>query len=488
MIKRLIVLTVVLIVLSVGSAFAAQMGGMVSGDNNPALPANLRTFIDPGGLGDALVYPYYNVRENKVTYFNIVNTDTFVDPVTKQGRGVIVKLRFREAATIKGSGASTVTPKTGCQANVNGPAAGANCAAGPKYAPNQQVDCGSNEVLDFNICLSHGDVYTGAIMTDTATGAAKFVPLDTDTLTNPIVPVTGVVFKYGADNPIKTITADNTREGYFEVLSFGVWVDMVSTDNGVTFHDNPDCTGFGTLPGSFGNPDAPNRLAGIAFINDEDVNATYAYYATAIANCRSTTFGVTLANDAYTLADCQDSAVTTDLDNVDWPLTKVNMGQFYITESSIGASTAFVITFPTRKLNDTLDDGWLFSNPVVIFEVWDDKENKITSTSDFSPQTIIKNSLPHEVNVLNISHGAMFVSDVAASITTGTFTYGWIAIDMTGGDVAGDCISDTEYYGAGAINLGLPAIGLVFQNVKGDAVTWALPMAYATNINGTTSP
>ncbi|TAN37648.1 MAG: hypothetical protein EPN25_15120 [Nitrospirae bacterium] len=452
MIKRLLVLTVVMIALSFGSVFAAQIDGLAT-LTGPALPAGLNVFINPSHLGDALVYPYYNVRDNKVTYFNIVNTDT--------ANGVIVKLRFREAATIE-----TTSATTGC----------ATAVANFYGAAGTMIDCGSNEVLDFNVCLSAGDVYTGAIVTDTATGAGKFLELDSDTLTDPSVPASGVVFRFGAANPVKNITADNTREGYIEVLAFGMHSDALSTCNTTT------------------GVDAPNRLGGMAFINDEDTAATYAYAATAIANCRSTVFAPSLANDTFVLDNCQNAAGVDDatlasahVDQVDYPLTKVNIGGVYALDPVVSKGrTAMVITFPTKKLNDVLHDGRLFSNPTVIFEVWDDKENTITPTGDFSPQVVTTNTLPHEVNVLNIKNPAMFTSDVSGTIDTTTFNYGWLAIDLAGGAsvaTVGDGISDT-YYGATTVNtLGLPGIGLVFQDAATEAISWSLPMAYATAVS-----
>ncbi len=82
--------------------------------------ASTQTYINPGGLGDSLLYGYYNVRGN-LNLFNIVNTSA-VD-------GAKVRIVFRNAKN-------------------------------------------SRECLDFSICLSKGDVYT-AFLIDNGTTAAS---------------------------------------------------------------------------------------------------------------------------------------------------------------------------------------------------------------------------------------------------------------------------------------------------------------------------
>lgn len=431
--KVILILTAVLMALSFGIANAGQLNGMVSGQvvnaggiGAPVLPANLFTFVNPGGTGDALIYPYYNVRDNKVVYFNIVNTDTV--------NGVAVKLRFREAATITDA----------CDS----------------------VDAGSIEVLDFHVCLSAGDVYTGAIVTDSATGAGKFVSLDTDTLTDPTVPSAGVVFRSGSANPVDGITADNTREGYFEVLSYGVWDETQTT-----------CT-TADLTGA----DAPNAIMGFAFIHDEDTNATYAYNATAIADCRFEMFDMSLTNEYFNLTNCQDTAGANTVDTVDYAMTKKNLLSSYVVYDDIDARTAVLITFPTKMLNQCIEVDTLFDDPTVQYSVWDDQENTITPQGDFSPTVTVTNQLPHEVNVLNIKKAAMFTSDVSGIVDTSTFEYGWIGIDLAIETIA-DGVSDETVLADPVVTFGLPAIGLVFTDASGEAISWALPTAYDTLID-----
>ena len=73
--------------------------------------------VNPDGLGEVLIYPYYTVRNNQTTVFSVVNTTT---------ASKAVKVRFLEAKN-------------------------------------------SQEVLDFNLYLSRRDVWVAAIV-QTAAG------------------------------------------------------------------------------------------------------------------------------------------------------------------------------------------------------------------------------------------------------------------------------------------------------------------------------
>ena len=81
----LMVFAAMLLIAGAGIASANQVDGMASG-TGPALPAGLTVSVNPGGLGDGLIYGYYNTRE-ALTFFRVVNTST-TDAVSKR--------RFRE--------------------------------------------------------------------------------------------------------------------------------------------------------------------------------------------------------------------------------------------------------------------------------------------------------------------------------------------------------------------------------------------------------
>src|SRR4030067_1419351 len=91
--------------------------------------------INPDGLGQVLIYPYYTVRAGNDTYLSVVNTTASTKAV---------KVRFLEGKN-------------------------------------------SREVLDFNLYLSPYDVWTGAIVV--TTNGAKLVTAD-KSCTTPAIPST----------------------------------------------------------------------------------------------------------------------------------------------------------------------------------------------------------------------------------------------------------------------------------------------------------
>lgn len=137
--------------------------------------------LNPDGLGEALVYPYYTVRGGQTSLITVVNT-------TNQGKAV--KVRFREARN-------------------------------------------SNDVLDFNLYLSPYDVWTGQV--SQKDGGAYLMTSDTS-CTNPAKGGWDAVnaannvygkgfFPYDYDSVDSSSTSqgsDRTQEGYVEVIEMAV--------------------------------------------------------------------------------------------------------------------------------------------------------------------------------------------------------------------------------------------------------------------------
>jgi hypothetical protein len=126
--------------------------------------------LNPDGLGQVLVYPYYTVNNNLSTLISVVNT-------TNKVKGV--KVRFLEGKD-------------------------------------------SQEVLDFNLYLSPFDVWTGAVFTLSNTGGATLITAD-KSCTVPPIPAAGVPFR---NTQYAQITPDNggtslsrTREGHLEMIT-----------------------------------------------------------------------------------------------------------------------------------------------------------------------------------------------------------------------------------------------------------------------------
>jgi hypothetical protein len=150
--------------------------------------------VNNDGMGEALIYPYYTVRNNQVTFMSVVNTSA---------QAKVVKVRVLE---------------------------GKNSA----------------EVLDFNLWLSMHDVWTAAIFA-TANGAA--IATADFSCTNPDLrargatgePFRNAAFVSAGDLPALQ-TLDRTREGYIELIEMAAVVRNSDTEDDVT-HDagKPTC-------------------------------------------------------------------------------------------------------------------------------------------------------------------------------------------------------------------------------------------------------
>jgi hypothetical protein len=159
------------------------MAGMVSVSN--------AVNLNPDGLGQVLLYPYYSARGGNDTYISVVNT-------TDNAKAV--KIRFIEALN-------------------------------------------SREVLDFNIYMSEFDVWVAAI-TEAENGGGKLVITD-ETCTVPYfkgglggatvegdrAEVLFRDFQYTGQNADTGPTGiDRTASGYIEIIEMGTVVGSVADD------------------------------------------------------------------------------------------------------------------------------------------------------------------------------------------------------------------------------------------------------------------
>src|SRR3990167_4729168 len=129
--------------------------------------------VNPDGLGQVLLYPYYTVQNNFVTAIHVVNT-------TDQAKAV--KVRFLEGKN-------------------------------------------SKEVLDFNLYLSPHDVWTGTVVPDAANGA-KLTSTDTSCIAPGQISAGGEAFR-NFEFATDPGSADPNRraEGYVELIEMGVLTD-----------------------------------------------------------------------------------------------------------------------------------------------------------------------------------------------------------------------------------------------------------------------
>jgi hypothetical protein len=160
---------------SLTTAVVAGLAG-VAGLANVSNAVN----INPDGLGQVLIYPYYTVEGGNSTLMSVINT-------TDEVKGV--KVRFVESLN-------------------------------------------SREVLDFNLYLSEFDVWTGAVISTADDAPARLVTNDRS-CTVPAIPAGGVDFRnyeytrpgFNDDGPNGL---ERTREGHMEIIEMGVVDELVS--------------------------------------------------------------------------------------------------------------------------------------------------------------------------------------------------------------------------------------------------------------------
>jgi len=423
--KGILGLFAVLLCIAVaGVAQAYQIDSLASGTEPFAPPTQV--FVNPGGLGDVLLYGYYNVRDNRVNYFTVTNTDATM--------GARVRIRFREAGNISG-------------------------------------DCnGSYEVLDFDICLSPGDMWGGWVYKDSS-GTARLESWDTDTYVITSDGSAGVIFptQYPDGVQFKTVlgnTADQTLEGYFEIIAEEQLAEVAdgSGNCGPDLLDN--------------NTDVDNVLMGHNYMIDDDNSATYAYAATALGDFAFADISGLIGSDRPNLKDDSEDGTIVP---VNYALTKNRVATIYDVEP--GAKTAGIVTFPTKWATHTCStaDDDIFDDMRVLITVWDDAENSPASVCEFSPcPGGTDNELPYEVNVINLNGGNLFTTDVEVSLSS-PYDFGWINIDFT--QTATTPASPTHQTSYGSyISNGLPAIGYVVHDFDDGASTGMLPLQYSTDV------
>jgi len=156
---------------------AAALGGLASIPASAQVPqAGDDLFFNPAGVGHILIVPYFTTQAGNSTKINIYNTDTI--------NGKALKVRFRGASN-------------------------------------------SDDVYDFQVFLSPGDVWTASI--DQNTSGLSTLTTSDKSCTVPSS-VSGA-FITGRLNPNLTgdALANETREGYVEILNMGDVSSVVST-------------------------------------------------------------------------------------------------------------------------------------------------------------------------------------------------------------------------------------------------------------------
>jgi len=325
------------------AAIAAALGAAIS-------PAEA-VLLNPRGTGQVLIYSYYTVNHQQ-TLVSVINTTA---------RGKALKVRFREAYD-------------------------------------------GRDVANFNLYLGPYDSWVGAVY-DTSgdsTGAAAIATNDNSCTVPafPLAPVPGTLHALtfgnvnysqgaygmatGTDNGPTNLA--RTREGFFEMIEMGEVVDQAirghNTLEAITpvGGNPPDCAQvrnawkndgyWNAYPTTDLLPPA-GGLYGSAGIVDVALGTLYAYNATAIDGfsdvVQNTRVGDAKPNLSTAITDSSHDIATAyvpignpmikadypaaarAIDAVSGVLTAGMLANEYVTDPRVGASSEWVITFPTKQ-------------------------------------------------------------------------------------------------------------------------------------------
>ncbi len=300
------------------------MAGMVSVSN--------AVNVNPDGLGQVLLYPFYTAREGNDTLISIVNT---------ADEAKAVKIRFIEALN-------------------------------------------SREVLDFNIYMSAFDVWAGSI-TATDDGGAKIMTVD-ETCTVPNLEggeQEFLDFGYTLEDDGGPMGIERTASGYVEVFEMGTLidddlgsataathVDGVPADCGQLISQwDGDGSGEWLADRTLDMAPPTGSLFGSGFIVNSEAGTMLSYNAVALDNW-SDAIEHTEPEDLFpNLAQGSSESSTiflsrtgaeSDVDEQDWgdsviavgaALTKYQVMNEYVIDGDANARSEWVLTFPTKRFH-----------------------------------------------------------------------------------------------------------------------------------------
>lgn len=427
--------------------------------------------LNPDGLGQVLIYPYYTVNKSQDSLFSVVNTTDV---------GKAVKVRFLEGYN-------------------------------------------SREVLDFNLFLSPHDVWTASVSQIGDEDGAMIKTAD-HSCTYPAIPAGGAPFLDYAytggsiapfnvpDSGPQDIT--RTREGYLELISMGDIIPGSPLDDETTHAQNgtpnggvPSCS-TGVLTSAGGDLVPPTGgLFGSGTIVNVGEGTFFAYNADAVDGFTATTlfFGSSALEPSLQNANSLESnltarayvfingsLVTADydlgVDAVSAVFMSDSLYNEYFVDADFGANTDWIVTFPTKRFYvDDLAyagaprlpfveafgesaDGE--SNVAVGIDLYDREEGHTTSEEGFSPPAGSRpSSLPYEVNVIS------FLTNTAVGDPSGVFgshlrpninpygTAGWLRLGLNDSVEAHYLPGGVTPAGADVTFNGLPATGHMGYNI-----------------------
>jgi len=404
------------------SLYAALAGVSALGVTGAAQAVN----VNPDGLGQVLIYPYYTTRADGAG--NAYST--LMSVINSTASAKAVKVRFLEGKN-------------------------------------------SREVLDFNLFLSAFDVWTSAILPDTTSGGAKVGTFDVSctlppfstSSTAPFVSFVNFAYTGGSDDKGGS-SLDRTKEGYFEIIEMATYNSSSITGKAVTHaqgvNNVPLCVGGGLNDAQAALDAQP--LGGGLFGSETQINVNSATEhsedPTALDNfytvgsnyqpAGNTAPDLTQANPPVSVVVAPNGFVYTSIwvpgsaDPVSATLMHNTVLNEYVLDSSTKSVTDWVITMPTKrfyvatgtgsatKLFQRNFNGTAGACDDVTLNIYDREERTSLTPTTFSPPPPTNtNSLCWEANVItfnSITGGVtsnVFGSTNVANIPT-LFQNGWL--------------------------------------------------------------
>jgi hypothetical protein len=416
--------------------------------------------LNPDGLGQVLVYPYYTVNDGNQTLVTVVNTTNRVKAV---------KVRFLEGRN-------------------------------------------SKEVLDFNLYLSPFDVWTSAVYATGTTGAANLITNDTSCTVPTNVnrafrnyQYTGSNQDFPAADAAVLGSLDRTREGHIEMIEMGLLVTGTASTqlaeeathvNNVPVNCNAlqaawaqiPSPGPWTLNGRQNIQLPAGGLFGAGAIIDVANGTMIGYNAEAIEgfysdsadpgrlhaqpgsvdpDLRDADNSNGGGNDSTVFVFSQNGAavITETFTSIGRPgvpdaVSLVFMHDAiyneYTTEAAVGAASEWLITFPTKRyyvdVTDPVDVIPPFTDPfrddgsscdIITIEYYNREEalpGVAPGVVDISPPppnpTITLPSLCWEANILTFNQSQVANSTGASSILGGRYAQNLNTLTVTGSTFA----------------------------------------------------
>ena len=420
--------------------------------------------LNPDGLGQVLIYPYYTVNKSQDTLFSVVNTDAV--------NGKAVKVRFLEGYN-------------------------------------------SREVLDFNLFLSPNDVWTARVSQLADDGGAAVFTSD-NSCTTPGIPAGGQAFSSATYTGASTAPFNvkdsgpqgitRTREGYLEIISMGDIIPGSDLADAIT-HDAGVPPGCHTAPTLGNNPAGDlvpptGGLFGSGTIINVGEGTFFGYNADAIDGFTDTTlfFGSSAlepslqqANSAVLAAGARafvfinghllQADYALGIDAVSAVFMSDSLYNEYLVPAGLGANTDWIVTFPTKRFY--VDPAFVAavrapfaerfaggeSNVAVGIALYDQEEGTTTVEEGFSPPVGSRpSSLPYEVNVIS------FLTDTATGDPSGVFgsllrpnitpfgDAGWLRLGLNDAIEPHALAGGVTPTGVATLN-GLPATGHMGYNI-----------------------